>query len=121
MANGTQVEPLVAPEFQPNVPEPLMQLCGKSEQGDILRYLMESNSRQEEATKWLCGQVVSENRSLRIIEARVNESETEIKEVVTWKDTLTGKAAILGATIFILVSAVVGAALKALVDSVFHK
>ena len=116
MANGTQVEPLVAPEFKSVVPEPLLELCKDTDEGHIRRYLLESNSRQEEATKWLCVQTVKENKSLRDIEARLNEAESEIKAVVEWKNTLTGKSAVAGAAIFILLSAIVGAACKSFVD-----
>lgn len=119
--SAARLEPLEAPEFRPNVPEPLLGMCDDSAEGHIRRYLLESNSKQEQQTAWLCRNAVEENKELRRIEERVNEAETEIKSVMVWKDTLTGKAAILGATLFIVASAIVGTALKVLLDAVLHK
>ena len=91
-------------------------MCSDNAEGHIRRYLLESNSRQEEATKWLCQQTVKENKSLRDIEARVNEAEAEIRSVVEWKNTLTGKWVVIGAALVILFTAVVGAICKTVAD-----
>lgn len=115
MATGT-LEPIDPPDFSAKVPGPLLEMCGDSPEGQIRRYLLESQSVQEQQTSWLCRNAVAENKELREIESRVNKVESEVRDVVDWKNTLTGKGAIVGAAVFILMSAIVGAACKAVVD-----
>lgn len=109
------------PEFHSKVPAPLLALCNDSPEGQIRRYLLECASVQEQQTAWLVRVNADEAKSLRSLSTRVAKTEEEVRQVLDWKATLTGKNAILGAVLFIVASAMAGAACKAAIDAMTGK
>lgn len=114
------VDPIQEPVFKSSVPSPLLEMCKDTDDGHIRRFLLNSQSVQEQQCAWLVRNSISSNRAIRDMEERfdkrLEKTEKEITELLSWKNNFSGKSAVAATLLLLCVSSAVYALGKAVVD-----
>lgn len=117
MSSDNQNEPqsyeLIEPpkEFRSSIPPHLLEKLSDSD-----RWLVETMSRLENQNNWMVQAILRVNKDVLDCDRRVTSVRKDVSTISDWKQLMTGKWAVIGVIVVIVVPVVI----KAILDHLWH-